>query len=88
MKTFHEHFKTHLCPFAVAHHLVVVPVQRTLLQDKPVSLPFASQEAAALLPAEKPALTVHYAQILDRNPPPAHGCSRPTGGESRLNVKK
>ncbi len=71
----------------MTHHLVIVPVQRALLQDKPVSLPFASQEAAALLPAEKPALTVHRAQILDRNPPPTHGCGQPAGGESGQQVK-
>lgn len=59
---------------AGTHQLVGVPVQRALLQDKPVSFPIATQEAAALLSAEEPALTVRRAQILDRNPPSTHGC--------------
>lgn len=55
------------------HHLVAVPVQTAPLQDEPVSLPFTSQEAAALLPAEQPALTVQHPQLFDRNTPPTHG---------------
>lgn len=58
----------HICveqSLALTHHLVGVPVQRTLLQDKPVFLPFASQEVAALLSAKKPALTVQLAQVLN-----------------------
>lgn len=57
------------------HRLVSVPVQRTLLQDEPVLLPPTPQEAAALLPVLQPALTVQQAQVLHRNPAPAHLCT-------------
>lgn len=60
---------------AATHHLVDVPVQGALLQDKPVFFPFTSQEAATLLLALHPALTVHHTEVFDGNTPSTHGCS-------------
>lgn len=54
------------------HQLVGVPVQRSLLQHKPVLLPFDTQEAFALFLPVQPALVVWVTQLFDRDPSSAH----------------
>lgn len=68
------------------HHVVAVPVQGAPLQHEPQPLPSAAQEAAGLLPAEEPALTVGRAQVSDGNPPAAHGCRRQVAPDKAQSV--
>lgn len=49
-----------------------VPVHGDLFQNKPVLLPFCSQEALALLLLVEPALVVHLTQLLQRHLATAH----------------
>lgn len=53
--------------------LVVVPVERRLLQHKPVLLPLHAQEAFGLLFPVQPSLVVGLAQLFDGDASPAHG---------------
>lgn len=52
--------------------LVVVPVERRLLQHKPVLLPLYAQEAFGLLFPVQPSLVVRLAQLFDGDASPAH----------------
>ena len=59
----------------LTHQLVGVPVERRLLQHKPVLLPFHTQEAFALFLPVQPALVIWLTQLFHRDPSPAHVCT-------------
>lgn len=54
------------------HQLVGIPVESSLLQHKPVLLPFHTQKAFAFFLPVQPALVVWLAELFDRDPSSAH----------------
>lgn len=55
------------------HQLVGVPVECSFLKDKPVLLPFDSQETLGLLLPVQPALVVRLTELFDGDSSSTHG---------------